>query len=89
VAAWALLFEKNKIRIPMIIYGTHVATTVVPIMSELIFSPDLSSQQLYTLLAFYLPYLLVPVALVVEFSMHSQPFASSADALRGKIKKCM
>jgi hypothetical protein len=37
-AAWAILKGRNLIRIPLIIYCTHVATTLVAILFDLLTS---------------------------------------------------
>ena len=44
-----------------IAYGAHTATTMVPILTTLVTTPSLSSQQMYILLGFYLPYLFFPL----------------------------
>ncbi len=77
VATYALLFKKNWIRIPGIIYGTHVATTVVPLLSEFIFSSRLDNTQKMTLSSFYFPYLLIPALFALYLSLHSEPFSKS------------
>ncbi|XP_078404234.1 sigma intracellular receptor 2 isoform X2 [Cetorhinus maximus] len=70
VAAYA--FYKGGcswIRTPAIIYSTHVATTVIPILAHILFNdfsastypgPKTMSERL-SLLAIYTPYLLIPV----------------------------
>ena len=61
------------IRLPSIIYGTHVATTLVPILSHVLLydfsksdnpGPETSEERM-KLGAIYFPYLLVPVLLVI------------------------
>ena len=45
-----------------IAYGAHTATTMVPILTTLVTTPDLmTTMQRSILLAFYLPYLFVPL----------------------------
>lgn len=44
-----------------IAYGAHTATTMVPILTTLVTTPSLTSQQMYILLGFYLPYLFFPL----------------------------
>ncbi|KAL7745931.1 Transmembrane protein 97 [Sorochytrium milnesiophthora] len=66
-----------RIRIPMIIYGTHVATTLVPIFGQLMSPtplpgtpyPQLTPAQQYTLTALYMPYFVFPIAIVAYFSL--------------------
>ena len=74
-ATRALWNRDNSIRVPMIIYGTHVATTVLPILAELLHSPELTASEVMILLSFYVPYLLIPLALVYDFSSSAEPLA--------------
>jgi hypothetical protein len=71
MATYALLYRCNWVRIPMIIYGSHVATTVVPILATFIYSEALTDMERLKLLSFYIPYLLIPLALVWEFSINN------------------
>ena len=79
-ASVALAQKINSVRVPMIIYGSHVATTVLAILTEFAYSPALTQEQRLTLFGFYLPYLLVPVALVLDFSRHPVPFGGTKRA---------
>ena len=79
VATYALVYRRNWIRIPMIIYGSHVATTVIAILAEFIAAPLAegyfsSEEKRWTLIGVYLPYLVIPVLLVISFGMTPQPF---------------
>lgn len=63
----------------MIIYGSHVATTMIPILGELIafaMSSGSSEQamQRWTLVAIYLPYLIVPLLLTAEMCLCAEVF---------------
>ncbi len=63
--------------IPSIIYGAHVSTTVIPILSEIIFSKDTPEEHKLTLVGFYLPYLLIPVILTLYMSFNPTPFGNA------------
>ncbi|EFJ40779.1 hypothetical protein VOLCADRAFT_108000 [Volvox carteri f. nagariensis] len=86
VASYAFLKRRNWIRIPCIVYGSHVATTMVPILSEFLFSPEAGPKRL-TLVSIYLPYLVVPVLLVVRMAVVERPFGSTAAGKRSKKNK--
>lgn len=73
VASYALYAKKNFIRIPMIIYCSHVATTVVPILSEFYFSEELTDQQRTQLVLFYVPYLIIPLCGLFHFTLDPIP----------------
>ena len=68
VAIYGLIYQKNWIRIPLIIYGTHTATTVFPILSEICLSGALRQAEKITLSLIYLPYFLIPLLLVISGS---------------------
>ncbi|KAK3696012.1 hypothetical protein RRG08_000797 [Elysia crispata] len=62
------------LRWPCVVYGTHVATTLIPIIAHVLLH-DFSSgkvpgprnlQERLTLLSFYSPYFVIPVILVVD-----------------------
>lgn len=74
IATYGLLFKKNWIRIPSILYGAHVATTVVPILAETLLNPVITNDQKLMLTGFYAPYLLIPLLLALYMSFNSKPF---------------
>lgn len=74
VATYALLFKKNWIRIPSIIYGAHVATTVWAILAEFIASESISEQQKLVLFSFYAPYFIIPALLMWYMAVTPVPF---------------
>ena len=74
IATYGLLYEKNWIRVPSIIYGTHVATTMVPILTEFVFAEKLTVTQKCTLFGFYIPYFLIPALLVYVMAISENPF---------------
>ena len=84
VATYGLLYEKNWIRIPSIIYGTHVATTLVPILSEFAFNDQLSEIQKLTLFGFYFPYFLIPAILAIVMSVSEKPFDNNNSKTKKK-----
>jgi hypothetical protein len=77
VAVYGLLYEKEWIRTPSIIYGAHVSTTVIPILSEIVFSREILLIEKCTLLSFYTPYLLIPMTLLLYMVFNENPFKSS------------
>ncbi|KAG2483912.1 hypothetical protein HYH03_017233 [Edaphochlamys debaryana] len=87
VAAWAFIKKANWIRIPCIIYGSHVATTMVPILGDILFGPE-SGPNKHVLAAIYVPYLIVPVLLVIRMAAAEKPWASTGAGKRrgGKSK---
>ena len=59
IVTYGLLYKQNWIRIPCIFYGSHVATTLIPILSEFLANKHLSDIQKFTLFGFYFPYFLI------------------------------
>ncbi|CAM9208932.1 unnamed protein product [Heterosigma akashiwo] len=77
VASYAFYKGCNWIRIPSIIYGSHVATTMIPILGEIIFSPKWSAasgQANLLLFGIYFPYLAIPFLMVVTMALDPEPF---------------
>ncbi|XP_034087516.1 LOW QUALITY PROTEIN: sigma intracellular receptor 2 [Gymnodraco acuticeps] len=80
VAAYAFLKGGCKwIRTPAIVYATHVATTLVPILTHILFyqfpmkphpGPQ-TPQERWLLFSIYVPYLLVPVLLLLTMLLSS------------------
>ncbi|KAK9716828.1 hypothetical protein K7432_006638 [Basidiobolus ranarum] len=65
-------FTRNvNIRIPTIIYGSHVATTLVPILAELVFNPyfEQTLEQKIMTAGIYIPYFIIPLLLVYRYSI--------------------
>ncbi|XP_034556238.1 sigma intracellular receptor 2 [Notolabrus celidotus] len=80
IAAYAFLKGGCKwIRTPAIIYSTHVATTLVPILAHILFyqfplEPHAGPQTLkerWLLVSIYAPYLLIPVLLLLTMLFSS------------------
>lgn len=75
LASYAFIRKLNWIRVPCIIYGAHVATTMVPILGDILFGPKSGPKKLQ-LAAVYAPYLVVPLLLTVRMALWEQPFGS-------------
>jgi len=54
--------------------GTHVATTVAPILAEAVMSPQTTPEEKMWLSGIYLPYLVVPIMCTVYFALYPEPF---------------
>lgn len=78
VATYGLLYKRNWLRIPSIIYGTHVATTVWPILADLLMSSEHSYQEKTYLFAIYSPYFLIPAFIAAYFAAVAKPFAEKS-----------
>ena len=61
-ALYAWVRKDNRLRIPLLIYAAHVATTLVPILGVFATATHLQATQRATLIAIYAPYLLLPLA---------------------------
>ena len=79
IAAYAIVFKKNWIRIPSIIYSSHVVTAVSIILTDFYNSTRLSFNQKAVLFSFYLPYLLIPLSLLLYMSFVPKPFHGGID----------
>ncbi|XP_059187830.1 sigma intracellular receptor 2 [Centropristis striata] len=97
VAAYAFLKGGcTWIRTPAIVYSTHVATTLVPILAHILFyqfpmkphpGPQ-TMQERWRLVFIYLPYLLVPVLLLLTMLLSSTYNPTSKSGLKpSKSKK--
>ncbi len=70
---YAFAAGKRWIQKPAIVYGVSTATTLLPILGELCLSPAKNFNR-PALIAFYLPYLLVPLALAARMLWLEEPF---------------
>ncbi|KXZ55009.1 hypothetical protein GPECTOR_3g172 [Gonium pectorale] len=86
VASYAFIKRRNWIRVPSIIYGAHVVTTMIPILTDILFGPD-SGPKRHTLAAIYVPYLIVPLLLLVRMAVVEQPFGADDASKRGVKRK--
>lgn len=73
-ACYGLLYKDNNIRIPSIMYGAHVSTTLWPILAEFLYATSLTTTQRLTLFSFYLPYLIIPFTLMIYMAFTPMPF---------------
>ncbi|XP_008300902.1 sigma intracellular receptor 2 [Stegastes partitus] len=99
IAAYAFLKGSCKwIRTPAIIYSTHVATTLIPILAHILFyqfpekpHPGPRTQkERWMLVSIYAPYLVVPVLLLLTMllsSTYSSPAKSRSTSSKSKKKK--
>lgn len=78
VATYGLLYKKNWIRIPSIVYGIHVATTVWPILAETIFSTLNTFDEKKVLIGFYAPYFIIPLLLALTMCFEEKPFGTKS-----------
>ena len=71
----------------MIIYGTHVSTTLVPILAEFLFSKTNTTTEKAILFSFYLPYFIIPLLLAIVFAVYENPFEKRVGSGGGQRKK--
>ena len=76
-AAYAFVKGKNWIRIPALIYGIEVVTSMVCILGELLAGPSVADDKRQILTLIYLPYLLLPLALSAKMALSPAPFGKS------------
>eukprot|EP00123_Amoebidium_parasiticum_P006081 comp17136_c0_seq1/m.15928 comp17136_c0_seq1/g.15928 ORF comp17136_c0_seq1/g.15928 comp17136_c0_seq1/m.15928 type:complete len:156 (-) comp17136_c0_seq1:53-520(-) len=74
-AIYGLLKRRSWVGTVCVVYGTHVATTVLPIVADTACRRDRTTNEKAVLLGFYVPYLLLPVAMVLRFALHPWPSA--------------
>lgn len=78
VATYGLMYKKNWLRLPSVIYGTHVATTVWPILADLLMSTQHSDSEKFYLFAIYSPYFLIPAFIAAYFTAVAKPFGDKS-----------
>jgi len=92
LAVYGFWFGRNWLRLPCLVYGAHVATTLVPILDAFARAPHLTSEQKATLIGIYSPYLLVPLLLVWVMWRHDErPFGiemPTGHPKGGDVSKC-
>lgn len=79
-AVWGWLKKSEAVRIPTIIYGAHTATTLIPIYGSFLASTSISEQNKLILAAIYLPYLLMPLYLMLRAAMNDKLFPGAKAA---------
>eukprot|EP00002_Diphylleia_rotans_P020149 TRINITY_DN3908_c0_g1_i1.p1 TRINITY_DN3908_c0_g1~~TRINITY_DN3908_c0_g1_i1.p1 ORF type:complete len:173 (-),score=39.43 TRINITY_DN3908_c0_g1_i1:244-762(-) len=73
----SILTRDNRIRIPGIIYGAHVATTLAPILFGFWvgeYAMDLTQSNKIALTLLYLPYLIIPLLMVFKYALNPTPY---------------
>ena len=83
VVTYGIIFKKNWIRIPSIVYGAHVSTTVFPILLEVAMSSKMSFDEKMTLIPIYSPYLIIPATLTLYMCFVPLPFGDEIKIKRG------
>ncbi|KAJ3375854.1 Transmembrane protein 97 [Allomyces arbusculus] len=75
VGAWAFADVKRLsipwVRTLLMVYGAHTATTLFPILPYFVAQDQLTATNRAILIAFYLPFLVVPLALVLWLARNS------------------
>eukprot|EP01134_Creolimax_fragrantissima_P004334 CFRG4334T1 len=74
IAVYGYWNRCNWLREPLMIYGTHVTTTMVPICYELWKNTDLSVNAKLILACFYGPYLVIPLLITIRMFCNAVPF---------------
>ncbi|KAJ3110032.1 hypothetical protein HDU96_006974 [Phlyctochytrium bullatum] len=76
----AAILRTPAIRIPAILYGTHAATTLIPILAEAaqLYPGKITAEQFGNLLGSYVPFLIIPTLLVVRMTLFWTPPVESA-----------
>ncbi|KAJ2019195.1 Transmembrane protein 97 [Coemansia sp. S680] len=70
-AVWALWTNCPRRHAPLLVYGVHVATTMVPVLGMLFRgNVDRSCNTRAMLAGIYMPYLLIPLAMAYESFKH-------------------
>ncbi|CAO3654226.1 unnamed protein product [Mucor hiemalis] len=80
IACVGLVKDSKYIRLPLAIYGAHVATTVLPSLAEVLLNPNLKLDQTerLTLSAFYAPYFLLPLIMIVDLYIQVNKYLNAA-----------
>eukprot|EP00752_Nemacystus_decipiens_P017747 g15914.t1 len=73
-ATAGFLARRNSVRIPCVIYGTSAATTVVGIVGDILASDEVTDPQRLRLICVYMPWLVIPSALVLMMAADPTPF---------------
>ncbi|CAE8611800.1 unnamed protein product [Polarella glacialis] len=78
-AFWRASPADNAMRLPCIIYGTHVVTTQIPILAAIVLDTEhvKSESHRWKLFGMYVPYLAVPLLLTAVMLARPAPFSFS------------
>jgi len=69
-----------------LLYGSHAATTLIPILAITLFNEINSVSEKVVLLSFYFPYLIFPAWLIYICATNDDIFATNDDILGPKVK---
>ena len=72
--SYGLIYKRNWIRIPSIVYGSHVSTTLFPILLEVAMSSKMTFDEKVLLMSVYSPYLIIPATLTLYMCFVPEPF---------------
>jgi len=72
-AVYAFAKCRNWIRIPALLYGMHLVTVMIPILFETLFTP-MNPQHRIKMLSIYLPWFLIPLAILIKMACYPKPF---------------
>lgn len=81
-ATYAVIYRKNWIRIPSIVYGSHVTTVVSMILADFYSSEKITYDQKVMLFSLYLPYLMFPFFLMTYMCFESKPFTKNEKKIK-------
>lgn len=77
LATYAFIYGKNWIRIPALIYGVEVVTSMVCILGHILFDPSIADDKRQMLGLIYCPYLFLPLLLSYKMAVSAEPFKDS------------
>lgn len=86
VAVYAFAKCRNWIRIPALMYGTHLVTVMTPILFETAFTPMDPTHRL-KMFSVYLPWFLIPLALTIKMVLYPKPFGDVEKQRANKPKR--
>jgi hypothetical protein len=87
VGAYGWIARRNWVRIPTIIYASHVITTMVPIYATFA-NADIKQHNKIFLVTVYLPFLIVPLLMLWRAAAREKLFdGAAAPALDSNRKK--
>ena len=84
VGAAAWWARSEWVRVPSIWYGVHTATTLVPILADLLLTPGKSAAQYGLLAATYGPFAVMPLLIAWRASARAVLFPGGARGGKGK-----
>ncbi|KAJ3412760.1 Transmembrane protein 97 [Chytridiales sp. JEL 0842] len=83
-AIWGLITDSPALRIPMIIYASHVLTTLLPIMATFVFSTKMTEQQRYMTVGIYSAWILLPIIYLLRMTVWYKTPSASLKAKKNK-----